>query len=98
MAVRAIQILAAAIFDDPTKAVQDANIMAKLNKVVSVKSTYFRIESVGVVGNVHKKIVAVLKRPPQQGAQPQGTQRNVTQANVTQPNANTLNMLYFKVE
>jgi type II secretory pathway component PulK len=75
-------------FDDATKAVQDANIMSKLNKVVSVKSTYFRIESVGVVGNVHKKIVAVLKRPPQQG----------TQANVTRANVNTSNMLYFKVE
>jgi type II secretory pathway component PulK len=60
-------------FDDATKAVRDPNIMLKLNKVVSVKSIYFRIESVGVVGNVHKKIVAVLKR---------GTQRNVNTLNM----------------
>src|SRR5215831_2777700 len=31
--------------------------------VAGIKSTYFRIESVGVVGNVRKKIVTVLKRP-----------------------------------
>jgi len=71
-------------FDDATKAVQDA----KLRQVVSVTSTYFRIESVGVVGNVHKKIVAVLKRPPQQGTQP----------NITQANSNTATLFYFKVE
>src|SRR5262249_32825596 len=58
--------------------------------VAGVKSTYFRIESVGVVGNVRKKIVAVWKRPlttnPPPRSAPPRTQP-------TQPMA----MSYFKV-
>jgi len=56
--------------------------------VAGVKSTYFRIESVGVVGNVRKKIVAVWKRPPTASTPPR-----ITPA-PTQPMA----MSYFKVE
>jgi len=59
-----------------------------LNTVASFKSTYFRIESVGVVGIVHKKIVAVWKRSPSSGTPPP-----VTLPTVSQPT-----MLYFKVE
>jgi type II secretory pathway component PulK len=55
------------------------------NPVAGVKSTYFRVESVGAVGNVRKKIVAVLK-PPNRG------QQQANPLNVNQP------MLYFKVE
>jgi hypothetical protein len=58
-----------------------------LGRVADVKSTYFRIESIGVVGIVQKKIVAVLKR----GSQP-GTP-NTPGAPATQ-----MPMLYFKVE
>ena len=64
-----------------------------LNTVADIKSTYFRIESVGVVGVVHKKIVTVLKRPQQQATRPAATRPAATQLAVTQPN-----MLYFKVE
>jgi hypothetical protein len=55
--------------------------------VADVKSTYFRIESVGVVGLVQKKVVAVLKRGSQQAstANPADT-------------AGQMTMLYFKVE
>ena len=63
---------------------QDANLRTALSKVADVKSTYFRVESVGVVGIVQKKIVAVLKRPPQQAIQ------------ANQANQSTI--LYFKVE
>ena len=45
--------------------VQGANLTA-LGRVADVKSTHFRIESIGVVGIVQKKIVAVLKRDAQQ--------------------------------
>jgi hypothetical protein len=65
---------------------QGVNLTA-LGLVADVKSTYFRIESIGVVGIVQKKIVAVLKR----GSQP-GTP-NTSGAPATQ-----MPMLYFKVE
>ena len=58
-----------------------------LNRVADVKSTHFRIESVGVVGIVQKKIVAVLKRDAQQA----------NQANLANQASQTP-MLYFKVE
>ena len=48
------------------EAVQDGNLRRALSSVADVKSTHFRIESVGVVGIVQKKIVAVLKRDSQQ--------------------------------
>ncbi len=67
--------------------------VSNLNTVADIKSTYFRIESVGVVGVVHKKIVTVLKRPQQQATRPAATRPAATQLAVTQPN-----MLYFKVE
>ena len=66
--------------------VQGANLTA-LGRVADVKSTHFRVESVGVVGIVQKKIVAVLKRNSQQ----------TTPANLATP-ANQMTMLYFKVE
>ncbi len=69
------------------EAVQDANLRRTLGSVADVKSTHFRIESVGVVGIVQKKIVAVLKRDAQQ-ANP------ANRANQAQQTA----MLYFKVE
>ena len=69
------------------EAVQDANLRRALGSVADVKSTHFRIESVGVVGIVQKKIVAVLKRD----AQP------ANRANLTNQ-ANQMTMLYFKVE
>jgi len=69
------------------EAVQDANLRKTLGNVADVKSTHFRIESVGVVGLVQKKIVAVLKRD----AQP------ANQANLANQ-ANQMPMLYFKVE
>jgi general secretion pathway protein K len=72
-------------FTSKNEAMQDLNGGPNLPKVADIKSTYFRIESVGVVGVVHKKIVAVLK--PTRGQQQGGQQ-----------NANTSNMLYFKVE
>jgi type II secretory pathway component PulK len=66
--------------------VQGATLTA-LGNVADVKSTHFRVESVGVVGIVQKKIVAVLKRDSQQA----------TRANLTNQ-ANQMTMLYFKVE
>jgi type II secretory pathway component PulK len=66
--------------------VQGATLTA-LGNVADVKSTHFRIESVGVVGIVQKKIVAVLKRDAQQA----------NQANLANQ-ANQMPMLYFKVE
>jgi len=69
------------------EAVQDANLRRTLGNVADVKSTHFRIESVGVVGIVQKKIVAVLKRDSQ-SANPR---------NPANP-ANQMTMLYFKVE
>jgi type II secretory pathway component PulK len=66
--------------------VQGATLTA-LGNVADVKSTHFRIESVGVVGIVQKKIVAVLKRDAQ-SANPR------TPANP----ANQMTLLYFKVE
>jgi hypothetical protein len=80
------------------EAVQDNGLRTALGKVADVKSTHFRIESVGVVGSVQKKIVAVLRREAQQGTQ--ANQQQGTQAN--QQNAATaakqMTMLYFKVE
>jgi type II secretory pathway component PulK len=69
------------------EAVQDGNLRRALSSVADVKSTYFRIESVGVVGLVQKKVVAVLKRGSQQAstANPADT-------------AGQMTMLYFKVE
>ena len=69
------------------EAVQGAANLTALGKVADVKSTHFRIESVGVVGIVQKKIVVVLKRGSQQ----------TSQANVANQ-ANQMTMLYFKVE
>jgi hypothetical protein len=69
------------------EAVQDANLQGALGNVADVKSTHFRIESVGAVGIVQKKIVAVLKRDTQP----------VNQANPA-TRANQMTMLYFKVE
>lgn len=69
------------------EALQGTNLSQVLSQVADVKSTYFRIESVGVVGVVHKKIVAVLQRPQPPG-QPPGRQLS----------ANAPNMFYFKVE
>jgi len=69
------------------KVVPDAGLRRALRSVADVKSTYFRIESVGVVGLVQKKIVVVFKR----GAQP------ANPANLANP-ASQMTMLYFKVE
>jgi type II secretory pathway component PulK len=69
------------------EAVQDGNLRRALSGVADVKSTYFRIESVGVVGLVQKKIVAVLKRGAQQA-------NAVNRANP----ASQMTLLYFKVE
>jgi type II secretory pathway component PulK len=70
-------------FKTLSEAVAGANLGPGLNQVADVKSTFFRVESVGVVGVVHKKIVAVLRRAPQVA---------------NQPNTTVANMLYFKVE
>jgi type II secretory pathway component PulK len=70
------------------EAVQDKNLLGLLNSVADVKSTHFRIESVGVVGIVQKKIVAVLKRD----SQPANQQNPANLA------AKTMTPLYFKVE
>jgi len=69
------------------EAVQDANLRRALGSVADVKSTHFRVESIGVVGIVQKRIVAVLKRdaPP------------ANRASLTNQ-ANQMTMLYFKVE
>lgn len=69
------------------EAVQDANLQRELGNVADVKSTHFRIESVGVVGIVQKKVVAVLKRD----AQPANRANRANQAN-------HMTMLYLKVE
>jgi general secretion pathway protein K len=85
------------------EAVQGTNLRQALGRVADVKSTHFRVESVGVVGVVRKKIVAVLKRPQQQIGQalvtrPPITQPTVTQPPITQPTVTPSNMLYFKIE
>jgi hypothetical protein len=61
--------------------------LTDLGRVADVKSTHFRVESIGVVGIVQKRIVAVLKRdaPP------------ANRASLTNQ-ANQMTMLYFKVE
>jgi type II secretory pathway component PulK len=74
-------------FKNLSEAVQDAGLRRTLSNVADVKSTHFRIESVGVVGIVQKKIVAVLKRNAPQA----------TPANLATP-AQQMTMLYFKVE
>ena len=74
-------------FKNLNDAVSDACLRTTLGKVAGVASTYFRIESVGVVGIIQKKIVAVLKRDAQQ----------TNQANAANQ-ANQMTMLYFKVE
>jgi hypothetical protein len=74
-------------FKNLSEAVQDAGLRRTLSNVADVKSTHFRIESVGVVGIVQKKIVAVLKRNAPQA----------TPANLATP-AQPMTMLYFKVE
>jgi type II secretory pathway component PulK len=68
-------------------AVQEANLRRALGNVADVKSTHFRIEAVGVVGIVQKKIVAVLKRDTQPA-------NRVNLAN----QARQMTMLYWKVE
>jgi general secretion pathway protein K len=70
-------------FNTRGEAVQGTNLGQALDLVADVKSTYFRVESVGVVGVVRKKIVAVLQRP---------------QPTASQPTVTASNMLYFKVE
>ena len=74
-------------FKNLNEAVPDANLRRALGSVADVKSTHFRIESVGVVGIVQKKIVAVLER----GSQP------ANPANLANP-VNQMTMRYFKVE
>jgi len=74
-------------FKNLTEAVQDATLRRELNNVADVKSKYFRVESVGVVGIVQKKIVAVLTREPQL--------TNPSTANLSNTN---MPMFYFKVE
>ena len=71
-------------FKSLNEAVQDANLQKALSNVAGVTSTYFRIESIGVVGIVQKRIVVVLKR-----GSPSVT---------TSTPANQMPMLYFKVE
>jgi len=70
-------------------AVSDQNLRTKLGQVADVKSTHFRIESVGVVGVVQKRIVAVLKPYGAQQSSPAGAQPAPV---------NRTTMLYFKVE
>src|SRR5262245_1464933 len=62
-------------FRSVNEAVQGTNVGA-LSSVADIRSTYFRVESVGVVGSVRKRVVAVLKRPQQQTNQPNVTQLN----------------------
>jgi type II secretory pathway component PulK len=71
-------------FKNLTEAVPDSNIRAALTNVADVKSTHFRVESIGVMGAIQKKIVAVLKRGP-------------TQASTINV-ANPMTIVYFKVE
>ena len=85
-------------FASVNEAVQGTNLGRAFGRVADVKSTYFRVESVGVVGIVRKRIVAVLKRPQQQVSQPTVSQPTVSQPTVTQLNVTPSNMLYFKVE
>ncbi len=66
------------------EAVPDATLRAALTPVADVKSTHFRVESIGVLGVIQKKMVAVLKR-------------GATQAS-TIDLANPIAMVYFKVE
>jgi len=61
--------------------------LGALKDYVGFQSTHFRVESVGVVGIVQKKIVAVLQRPSQPA----------TPATPATP-ANQFIMRYFKVE
>jgi len=89
-------------FKNLTEAVQGTNLGTALNNVADVKSTHFRVESVGVVGVVQKKIVAVFKRNQQRANQPnqpsQPSQPNQP-SRPSQPNQpSQFTMLYFKVE
>ena len=74
----------------------DAALKTALSKVADVKSTYFRVESVGVVGIVQKKIVVVLKR----GSASATSATPATPATASTPAtpATAPTMLYFKVE
>jgi general secretion pathway protein K len=45
--------------------ITDGAVKTQLNQVAGVKSTYFRVESTGVVGIIQKKAVAVVKRGQQ---------------------------------
>jgi len=58
--------------------------LAALSRVADVKSTHFRIESVGVVGIVKKKLWLVLKRDA-----PQAIERN----SPIKPNQTTMTLL-----
>ena len=73
-------------FGNMSAAVPNSSIRGRLNPVAKVSSQYFRVESVGVVGIVHKKIVAVFKRPSP-GAIPSSPSPSTSS-----------NILYFKVE
>jgi type II secretory pathway component PulK len=77
-------------FKNLTEAVQGTKLGAALNNVADVKSTHFRVESVGVVGVVQKKIVAVLKRDQQHASSTNKTNKPIQSGQFT--------MLYFKVE
>lgn len=71
-------------FKNVNEAIADPALQQALVNVVDVKSTHFRIESVGTLGVIQKKIVAVVKRP--QGTAGLGS------------GANRLAIVYFKVE
>ena len=88
--------------NDLNDTVRDTNLKARLNQVAGTKSTHFRVESVGVVGIVQKKIVAVLKRNQQQAnqaSQPRQANQPNQPRQPTQPTQpSQFTMLYFKVE
>lgn len=48
--------------NDVNELISDSALQTKLKQVADVKSTYFRVESIGVVGIIRKRAVAVLKR------------------------------------
>ena len=75
-------------FTDLKEAVPDAPLRAALTLVADVKSTYFRVESIGVLGVIQKKIVAVLKRGAAEGST----------TDVGNPKNSQFAIVYFKVE
>lgn len=69
-------------FKSVNEAIPDATLRTALGNVVDVKSTHFRVESVGTLGIIQKKVVAVLKRPQTTGGL----------------GGNQMTIVYFKVE